>query len=77
MLAAFMICGPLLTSCSKDDEQKTQPSDGVEAQLQKMTLREKVGQLFFVRPESLDPSLEWETTSDLRAHQLQEVTINM
>ncbi len=35
-------------------------SDGVEAKLASMTLREKVGQLFLVRPEALD----FEQTSD-------------
>ena len=77
MLAAFMICGIFLTSCSNDDEQNAQPSDEVEAQLQQMTLREKVGQLFFIRPEVLDPSIEWETPNDLKAIQLQEVKEKM
>lgn len=77
LLVGILICGQLLTSCSYDDEQKAQPTDDVEEQLEKMTLREKVGQMFFVRPESLDPSIEWETYSDLMGIQLQEVTENM
>ena len=50
MIAALTICGAsMITSCSNDDDAVNPPSpDEVEAQLQKMTLREKVGQLFYV-----------------------------
>ena len=56
MLAAILvICGAtVLTSCTNDDDPVSPPTDEVETQLQKMTLREKVGQLFYVRPECLD-----------------------
>ena len=53
MLAAILVCGLTLTSCSNYDEPSL-PKDEVEAQLSKMTLREKVGQMFYVRMETLD-----------------------
>ena len=45
--------------------------------LKKMTLREKVGQMFFVRVESLDPSIEWTTYDDLANLKNQEITMKM
>lgn len=46
--------------------------------LRKMTLREKVGQLFFVRPEALDPDIHWENPpTDLAPLKLQEVNEKM
>ena len=62
VLAAILIlCGEsVFTSCSKDEsDNPVVPTDEVEAQLQKMTLREKVGQLFYVRPECLDTTIHW------------------
>jgi len=76
LLAAILICGLVLTSCSNDDESVT-PADEVEALLQKMTLREKVGQMFYIRVESLDPSIEWTTYDDLAALKNQEITMKM
>ena len=54
MLTAILTCGLTITSCSNNDTPSL-PQDEVEAQLSKMTLREKVGQMFFVRMETLDP----------------------
>jgi len=76
MLTAILTCGLVLASCSSDDDV-VPPVDGVEAQLQQMTLREKVGQLFYVRLESLDPSIEWTTYDDLANIKILEVTENM
>jgi len=42
-----------------------------------MTLREKVGQLFYIRLESLDPSIEWTTYDDLASIKILEVTEKM
>lgn len=42
-----------------------------------MTLREKVGQLFIVRPESLAPSIKWTKYNDLVDYSLQEVNNEM
>lgn len=58
MLTVILTCGLVLTSCSNDDDP-IPPADEVEAQLQQMTLREKVGQLFYIRQESLDPSMQY------------------
>ena len=77
MLTAILTCGLVLTSCSSDDEPVVPPTDEVEAQLQQMTLREKVGQLFYVRLESLDPTIEWTTYDDLANIKILEVTENM
>ena len=79
MLAAILCCGALFfTSCSDDDSSSSSgTSDDVEEQLQKMTLREKVGQLFYVRPETLAPSIEWDSYDDLQIDPLQEVTEEM
>ncbi len=76
MLAAILTCGFVLTSCSNNDSPIV-PVDEVEVQLQQMTLREKVGQLFYIRLESLDPSIEWSTYDDLASIKILEVTENM
>jgi beta-N-acetylhexosaminidase len=69
MLAAILVCGLTLTSCSNYDEPSL-PKDEVEAQLSKMTLREKVGQMFYVRMESLDTTIHWNTYTDLQENPL-------
>ena len=88
MLAAILviICGTsVFTSCSSDnDDNPVVPTDEVEAQLQKMTLREKVGQLFYVRPECLDTTIHFNqpnsvdgSTDDIRAIKMQAVNETM
>ena len=75
MLAAILTCGLVTTSCSDDDNEKTvTPVDEIEGQLQKMTLREKVGQMFYVRPEALDTTIHWSAYADLEKWSLQEVS---
>jgi beta-N-acetylhexosaminidase len=76
MWASVLVCGLVLTACSNDDDAVT-PADEVEAQLQQMTLREKVGQMFYIRLESLDPSIEWTTYDDLANIKILEVTENI
>lgn len=76
MLAVILFTGLVMTSCSNDDNPVV-PTDDVEEQLKKMTLREKVGQLFYVRLESLDPSIKWTTYDDLAQLKMLEVTENM
>ena len=71
--SAFLALITVLTSCSTNDIPVVPPADEVEEQLQKMTLREKVGQLFFVRPEALDTTIHWNTFDDLMPLELQEV----
>ena len=63
----LMSCGLMVfTSCSNDDDDDV-PSinDAVEAQLEKMTLREKVGQMFYVRPECLDTTIHFNQPSGI------------
>ena len=76
MLAVILFTGLMMTSCSNDDNPVV-PTDDVEEQLNNMTLREKVGQMFYVRLESLDPSIEWTTYDDLAQLKILEVTENM
>jgi len=76
LLAALMMAA-MFTACSNEDNPDVSPTDEVEEQLQKMTLREKVGQMFFVRLESLDPSIKWTTYDDLANIKITEVTMKM
>ncbi len=61
MLATILTsCGlMMLSSCSNEDNTVAPPTDEVESQLQRMTLREKVGQMFYVRPECLDTTIHF------------------
>ena len=86
MLVAVLICGTsVFTSCTSDnDDTPVVPTDEVEAQLQKMTLREKVGQLFYVRPECLDTTIHFNksggidvSSDDITAIKLQAVNATM
>ena len=76
MLAAILTCGLMVTACSDDDESSSL-KDEVEVQLSKMTLREKVGQMFYVRMESLDTTIHWNTHTDLQENPLFEVNKTM
>ena len=85
LAAILLICGStILTSCSSEDDPVTPPADEVEAQLQRMTLREKVGQLFYVRPECLNTTIHFNqpssidgSTDDIREIKLQAVNATM
>jgi beta-N-acetylhexosaminidase len=55
--AAILTCGLVITSCSNDDDSAQPSTDEVEEQLQKMSLREKVGQLFYVRLSARSASI--------------------
>ena len=87
MLAAILVCGAsIFTSCTSDEDDNpvVSPTDEVEAQLQRMTLREKVGQLFYVRPECLDTTIHFNqpssvdaTSDDIREIKLQAVNATM
>lgn len=77
LLAAILtIFATIQTSCSNDDDPVTPPTpeEVVEKQLSQMTLREKVGQMFYVRPEALDTTIK---TDNLAALKLQAVNETM
>ena len=76
MLAAILTCGLMVTSCSNNDEPSL-PRDAVEEQLSQMTLREKVGQMFYVRMETLDTTIHWNTYADLQENPILEVNQTM
>ena len=76
MLAAILTCGLMVTSCSNNDEPSL-PRDAVEEQLSQMTLCEKVGQMFYVRMETLDTTIHWNTYADLQENPLLEVNQTM
>ena len=70
LMGALVLAGALIVSCSGENA-------AIERELQQMSLREKVGQLFYLRPESLDPGIEYGTSADLPAFSLQEVNPRM
>ena len=76
MMAAILVCGFSMTACSNDDETGSK-GDEVEEQLSKMTLREKVGQMFYVRMETLDTTIHWNTYADLQENPIHEVNQTM
>ena len=67
----------LFAACSGSSNKNQVDPDAIETQLQQLTLREKVGQLFCVRPEAFDVALEWDTYSKIASYQLQEVNEQM
>ncbi len=86
ILTVILTSGFLLTSCSDNDdnEKESYDDDEVEAQLKQMALREKVGQMFYVRPEVLDTTIHYGhtggidvTIADLANIKLQAVNATM
>lgn len=67
----------LTVSCGSNTAKTKIDPDLIENQLKEMTLREKVGQLFCVRPEAFDVALEWDTYSKIASYELQEVNEQM
>jgi beta-N-acetylhexosaminidase len=72
MLAAILTYGILLTSCTNEDSPVI-PDDEIEAQLKNMTLKEKIGQMFYVRLESLDTTIHWKTYADLQENPMHDL----
>ena len=78
----LLAAAALLISCTCGGPQVPPPppeptlEEKVEAQLQGLTLREKVGQLFCVRPEALDPGFKKSGLSQ-QAYGLQAVNDSM
>ena len=69
VLLAFVVC--ILAGCDSGG------SAAIEKQLQEMSLREKVGQMFIVRPEALDPEAYYNSPTDLQNLSLQSVNERM
>ena len=85
MTAILTSCGlSVFTSCSHEEEPIVTPPDAIELQLQEMTLRKKVGQMFYVRPECLDTTIHFNqphgidsSSDDITAIKLQAVNATM
>ena len=69
-MGALAVAGALFLSCRQDEAR-------IEEQLKQMTLEEKVGQLFCIRPEALDSTIHYQSAADLPAFALQEVNDRM
>ena len=70
----------LLAACGDDSSSAPDSSASSETSvlnIKKMSLREKVGQMFFVRPEALDTSIHWTEYQDLPDYKLQQVNKTM
>lgn len=74
LMGALAVAGAFLVSCVQGprvDEAK------VEQALSQMTLREKVGQLFFLRVEALDTTIHYVSSDELPAYETQAVNDRM
>lgn len=74
---AVLFCGLVVTACTNYDLPATSQAEQVEQELQQMTLREKVGQMFYVRPEVLDTTIHWTAYSELENLKLQQLNDRM
>ncbi|WP_295052469.1 beta-N-acetylhexosaminidase [uncultured Fibrobacter sp.] len=63
-----------LTACGDDSSSGPSSEDSA---IQKMTIREKVGQMFFVRPEALDTTIHWNEYAELPDYKLEQVNKTM
>lgn len=57
-----------------EQTENTDTADSIEILLEQMTLRQKVGQLFIVRPDALDPEQTQEQIDDSKAAGVTELT---
>ena len=67
LLSFVMLVG---AACSSDKA-------AIEKELKQMTLQEKVGAMFFVRPEALDTDIYYDSPAILKSYSLQEVNDRM
>jgi beta-N-acetylhexosaminidase len=63
-----------LTACGDDSSNGPSSEDSA---IQKMSIREKVGQMFFVRPEALDTTIHWNEYAELPDYKLEQVNKTM
>ena len=84
---AALVCGILAVSCKPDtpdnpvdpetpENPEPKPVLSPEEQLATMSIREKVGQLIIVRPEAIEPAVDWEVTS-MTSYKLSKITASM
>lgn len=86
-MAALIGSLALLAACGDDSSSGPDPSadstgsstsSGTSSlDINKMSIREKVGQMFFVRPEALDTSIHWNEYAELPDYKLQHVNETM
>ena len=81
-MAALIGALALLAACGDDSssgpEGDTPANSGTSSlDINKMSIREKVGQMFFVRPEALDTSIHWNEYAELPDYKLQHVNETM
>ena len=76
---AFGLFVSLLVSCSNVDSSTSVSEDCCKDPfaIENLSLREKVGQMFLVRPEALDTSIHWKSYTELPDYSLQEVNRTM
>lgn len=65
------------TEAVTEDPEKNEPFDAVSDLINSMTLREKVGQLFIIRPDSLDLSKTQEQINDAKSDGVTAMTVSM
>ncbi len=66
----------IFSSCSEEADDSSSV-DPVEKVLSQMTLREKVGQMFYGRPEMLDTTIHWIVGDDLTVNPMRETSPTM
>ena len=69
-IGALALLAVVLAGCSSAEA-------GIEQELKQMTLQEKVGAMFFVRPEALDTDIYYDSPAVLKSYHLQEVNDRM
>lgn len=74
--AAALVVSAALAGAMLPSAFSEEATDAVEAKLTTMTLREKVGQLFWVRPETLDFSLNPEKKDADADHAAESGTVS-
>ncbi len=79
LLTAALICTGLtsLFSCSNSDDSDPVITDEIELALHNMSLRQKVGQMFYGRPEMLDTTIHWTLSEELTINPILEINSNM
>ena len=79
-MAALIGSLALLAACGDDSSSGPDPSASsgtYSLDMSKMSISEKVGQMFFVRPEALDTSIHWNEYAELPDYKLQHVNETM